>query len=1019
MTTKQRTTRTTTTTKEKEKQNQPTGWRGKNYNSFNTSTALLIIIVLLSSIIALKDPIFKSLINNYPFSSIMTATTDNNIAGTAAGHPSTNADTSSSSSCSFPPTVQCSHKMGLSPEVEAQIRARETLPTNVKPYHYDLTISPNMKEFIFDGIVKVSLEVNEASPRSIVLNAKELAILGGRLFSSATATAAPIYHFDLSKISFDSEKETVSFVLGDDFRPLVVGEKLQLEVSYSGIINDKMAGFYRSSYKINSEDHWLGATQFESTDARQALPCWDEPALKATFSLTIQNLPPGWTALSNMDVKHQSVVVGAGAGGEDSTTGTTEVSFNPTPLMSTYLLAWVIGDLESIEKTNKNGVICRVYSTRGTIGQGGFALDVAARTLDFFTEYFDIPYPLPKMDMVAIPDFSAGAMENWGLVTYRTAYLLFDPENSSIKTKQQVAYVVGHELAHQWFGNLVTMEWWSDLWLNEGFATWVGWLATDHLFPEWDIWTEFVVDDCQAGLRLDGLRSSHPIEVPVNCPAEISQIFDSISYSKGASLIRQLVTFLGEEPFKAGLRAYLKKHQYSNARTMDLWEALQQSSGKKVAEIMAPWTLHMGYPLVQVEEQRSVNDQGTTTTFTFRQNRFLNAGNVTEEEDRIRWSIPLRVSSSVTGDGDVEDTLKSLVLEKDHLTHTLNAQPSWLKVNAGQAGFFRVLYTEELLKKLGQHLDRLSSSDKVGLISDAFAMTVAGHQKLPAILDILSSFKEETDYLVWGEICSQLHLMMSVWWEEPQDVQEALKAYVKDLVHPMATKLGWEPVAGEGDKLQLLRGLLLNISCQVGDPEVIAEASKRWKAYVGGERKAIHPNLRGAIFSSIMREGGMQEFEQLLSLYKNATITDEKLTALGALGASRKEDVIKRALAMSLGDEGSNVRSQDIIYLTRTCGSNHIGRRMTWEHVKTNWSIYYKRFGLGGGISLLGRVVSTGCQEFSQLKDAEDVEAFFKQHECHTIDRTIQQSLERIKMHSRWLSSNRDVVALFLKKIRR
>lgn len=945
---------------------------------------LTTIFYLITFLIIIGDPKINSFFNNYSFKQIMTAST------LASDNAATNINTSATpSSCSFPPMVQCSHKMGHSPEVEAQIRARETLPTNVRPSHYSLTISPNMKEFIFDGIVRVSIEVNESSPRTIVLNSKELAILGGKLLTLNSEVT--LYEFDLSKISFNSQKETVTFILGDDFRPLVVGEKFVIEVLYSGIINDKMAGFYRSHYKIDSQDHYLGATQFESTDARQALPCWDEPALKATFSLTIQNLPSGWTALSNMDIKESS---------------STSITFNPTPLMSTYLLAWVIGDLESIEKTNKNGVICRVYSTRGTISQGHFALDVAARTLDFFTEYFDIPYPLPKMDMVAIPDFSAGAMENWGLVTYRTAYLLFDPQNSSIKTKQQVAYVVGHELAHQWFGNLVTMEWWSDLWLNEGFATWVGWLATDYLFPEWDIWTEFVVDDCQAGLRLDGLRSSHPIEVPVNNPAEISQIFDSISYSKGASLIRQLVTFLGEDAFKSGLRGYLKKHMYSNARTTDLWSSLEESSGKKVGDIMAPWTLHMGYPLVKVSEAGK--------TFTFSQNRFLNAGNVCEEDDKVKWSIPLRVASSLSEEAS---SLLSLVLDgSQSLSHTLTSNPDWLKVNSGQAGFFRVLYTEDLLKKLGQNLKKLSSSDKVGLVSDAFAMTVAGHQKLPAILDILSAFKDESDYLVWGEICSQLHLMMSVWWEEPQEVQDMLKSFIHDLIKPLATKLGWEPQEGEGDKVQLLRGLILNISCQVGNGDVIAEASKRWKSYLAGDRKAIHPNLRGTVFSSIMRLGGMKEFDDLFSLYKAATITDEKLSALGALGASRQKDVLQRALNMTLGDE--NVRNQDIIYLTRTCGANHFGRRMTWEHVKLNWPTYYKKFGIGGGISLLGRVVSTGCQEFTKLSDAEDVDNFFKQHECHTIDRTIQQSLERIKMHSNWLSSNRDVVATFLKKIR-
>jgi aminopeptidase 2 len=274
--------------------------------------------------------------------------------------------------------------------------------------------------------------------------------------------------------------------------------------------------------------------------------------------------------------------------------GRTLVSFAKSPIMSTYLVAWVVGELEYIEDKTKEGVVVRVYTLPGESSQGKFALRVGKETLSFFTEYFDIPYPLPKMDMVAIPDFGAGAMENWGLVTYRNMYLLFDDNGSSTKTKQNVAYVVGHELAHQWFGNLVTMEWWSDLWLNEGFATWVGWLAVDHLFPEWNVWVHFIMDDQQRGLSLDGLRSSHPIQVPVRNPSEISQIFDAISYSKGASVIRMLVNYLGEDTFKKGIQEYLKLHKYGNASTADLWTSLADASGKPVHDMMSSWTEHVG-----------------------------------------------------------------------------------------------------------------------------------------------------------------------------------------------------------------------------------------------------------------------------------------------------------------------------------------------------------------------------------------------------------------------------------------
>jgi aminopeptidase 2 len=586
-----------------------------------------------------------------------------------------------------------------------------------------------------------SLEILEDST-SIQLNSKELAIKSAVVITSDEyVNRLAIDHFRKidAQHSFDTVKEVLTLSLP---KTLKSGSNVVLDIEYSGIINDKMAGYYRSSYvdKKSGATTYMSATQFESTDARQALPCWDEPAVKATFDVTLV-IPEGQVGLSNMDIISS-----------ETANGKTTIKFRRTPIMSTYLLAWVVGDLESIETTNKHGVTVRVFSTKGDIHQGKFALDVASRTLDFFTEYFDIEYPLPKMDMVAIPDFSAGAMENWGLVTYRTAYLLFDEKNSSLKTKQNVAYVVGHELAHQWFGNLVTMEWWSDLWLNEGFATWVGWLAADHLFPEWDIWTEFVVDDCQAGLRLDGLRSSHPIEVPVKNPAEISQIFDSISYSKGASVIRMLVTYLGEETFQKGLRKYLKKHQYQNAKTQDLWFSLSEASGQSVNDIMNAWTRIIGYPVVNVATEKT----GSAVDVKLTQERFLNSGDIAPEEDTTLWNIPLRVGT------DKEDLVA--LSEGNQLLKTktgnvlLPSDISYFKLNMGQAGFYRVNYPPEWLEKLGNAVkeNKIHASDRIGLVSDAFALSVAGKLSLTLVLSLLKNFKDESDYLVWGEISSQL-----------------------------------------------------------------------------------------------------------------------------------------------------------------------------------------------------------------------------------------------------------------------
>ena len=356
---------------------------------------------------------------------------------------------------------------------------REVLPTAVRPIHYDLTIEPDFTNFTFKGRAIIDVEVKEETS-VVTMNATELKF--------QNVSVSGVQAVSQANVALDEPNERVAVSLVDsEGNPIVLkaGSKVSLAIEYTGDINDKLAGFYRSTYedKASGEKRVIGVTQFEATDARKAFPCWDEPAVKATFSISLV-IPEDLVGLSNMDE----------ASREKKSGGKVLIKFNKTPVMSTYLVAWIVGDLESVETVNDDGIQVRVFAPRGDANQGKFALDVAARTLVFFTRYFDLPYPLPKMDLVAIPDFGAGAMENWGLVTYRTVYLLFDEQNSSLMTKQNVAYVVGHELAHQWFGNLVTMEWWSDLWLNEGFATWVGWLAADHLFPEWDIWTEFVYE---------------------------------------------------------------------------------------------------------------------------------------------------------------------------------------------------------------------------------------------------------------------------------------------------------------------------------------------------------------------------------------------------------------------------------------------------------------------------------------------------------------------------------------------
>ena len=514
-----------------------------------------------------------------------------------------------------------------------------------------------------------------------------------------------------------------------------------------------MAGFYRSSYKDrDGSTKYIATTQMEPTDARRAFPCFDEPALKAHYTITLV-ADKSHTCLSNMDQASEKEVDSKITGGKRKA-----IKFNETPLMSTYLLAFIVGELNQIE-TNSFRVPVRVFATPDKdIEHGRFSLDLAARTLDFYEKTFDSKFPLPKMDMVAIPDFSAGAMENWGLITYRVVDVLYDEKTSGALTKQRVAEVVQHELAHQWFGNLVTMDFWDGLWLNEGFATWMSWYSCNKFYPEWHVWQSYVTDTLQGALSLDSLRSSHPIEVPVKRADEINQIFDAISYSKGSCVLRMISKYLGEQTFMEGIRRYLKKHAYGNTQTGDLWAALSDASGKPVEEVMDVWTKNVGYPVVSVTENEQSN------SIHVEQHRFLRTGDVKPEEDKTLFPVFLGLR---TKDGVDEDLTLS---KREHEFHLPNLD--FFKLNADHSGIYRTSYTPERLAKLGQAAKAglLTVEDRAGMIADAGALASSGYQRTSGILSLLKNFDGETEFVVWSELLSRISSIRAAWVFEAEKV---------------------------------------------------------------------------------------------------------------------------------------------------------------------------------------------------------------------------------------------------------
>lgn len=620
------------------------------------------------------------------------------------------------------------------------------------------------------------------------------------------------------------------------------GSKAQVEMKFTGTLNDKMAGFYRSTYKnADGSEAVLATTQMEATDARRAFPCFDEPALKAKFTITLI-AEKHFTCLSNMDVASESEI-------QSEMSGTTKkvVKFNTTPLMSTYLLAFIVGELNVIE-SNDFRVPVRVFAPPNQdIQNGKFSLDLAAKTLAFYEKTFDSKYPLPKMDMVAIPDFAAGAMENWGLVTYRVVDLMLDEKTSGAAVKERVAEVVQHELAHQWFGNLVTMDFWDGLWLNEGFATWMSWYSCNNFFPEWKVWQSYVTDTLQSALQLDSLRSSHPIEVPVKRADEVNEIFDAISYSKGSCVLRMISKYLGEDVFMEGIRRYLKKHAYGNTQTGDLWAALQDASGKPVEAVMDIWTKNVGYPIVTVTENEG------DSSIHVKQNRFLRTADVKPEEDQTLYPVFLGLK---TKEG-IDEIITLSKREENFKVPDLD----FFKLNADHTSIYRTSYTPARLEKLGKAANDglLSVEDRAGMIADAGALAASGYQKTSGVLNLLKGFAQEKEFVVWNEIISRLSNIQNVWIFEDKAIKDGLEAFQKELVSAKSHQAGWEFSENDDHVGQQFKAMLFGAAGLSGDEKVIKAAKEMFKKFAAGDKKAIHPNIRGSVFAINLKYGGEAE----------------------------------------------------------------------------------------------------------------------------------------------------------------
>ncbi len=846
---------------------------------------------------------------------------------------------------------------------------RETLPDDVRPIIYDLRLAPNLDARTFEGAVSVTLDVRRATA-NIVLNAAELKITDASVEQDGIVQPVLV-------VGEDVELERATLAIG---KPLVPDLPATLRMKFAGTLNDRLNGFYVSEYEVNGEKRVMATTQFEPAHARRAFPCWDEPSAKARFNVTL-DVPVNLVAISNAHVA-DTIMYGERA----------VVRFETTPIMSTYLLAFIVGDLEYVERVADGGTVIRVWTTPGKKAFGEFALDVAEKALAYFTEYFERPYVLPKMDLIAIPDFAFGAMENWGAITFRETALLIDPKNSSQGNRQRVAEVVTHEIAHQWFGNLVTMEWWNDLWLNESFADWIATKAVDRMFPEWDLWTQFVAHDMCSAMRLDGMHSTHPIDVPISRVKDIDEVFDQISYSKGGAVLRMLEAHLGEAAFRDGLRIYMQRHAFGNTEATDLWRALEDASKKPVGLLMSSWIQQPGYPVLDIQGER----RGNGLMLHVQQRRFLYDVGANET---TTWSVPMNIVTHDDTRTDLVPGRSMVTYLRDHYEET----PSWLHANAGRTGFYRVNYDNAgwnaVLRAVASK--SLTSEERLGVEDDAYALCRAGKLTADRYLAIAAAYADETEYAVWSSLLGNLGQLRGLLLDAPE-LRAAVRAFSRELVQRAVENIGWDPSSQERHTQIFLRSLVIGTAGMCGHEGIIEEAELRFSSALR-DPESVRADIRSTIYGIAARHGrNTGHLDDLLWLYRRGSLQQEKDRVLGVIGYRPDRESLERVLQFALSPE---VRSQDTVSVVGSvAGNDTVPATFAWEFVKANWQELERRY--RGNAMMLGRFLTSTVNHLATEGAAADVEAFFREHPAEGLDRTIAQAVEKIRLNAAWLTRN-------------
>ncbi|MDR3616696.1 MAG: M1 family metallopeptidase [Candidatus Obscuribacterales bacterium] len=852
-------------------------------------------------------------------------------------------------------------------KVAAADAARFRLPLNVSPVRYVVEWQPDLETNTFAGFETIHLDIKEAT-KDVVLNCKEMEI------QEATITST----------TGDSHKGTVTLEEETEFARIAFSKELksgswQLSLRFTGILNDRLAGFYRSKFKDNDgKEHKIATTQFESTDARAAFPCFDEPAMKATYKLSFV-VPEELEVVSNGHIENQKSLDG-------SSKGLKRVEFSETMKMSTYLVAFCIGKFVKADSVKVGDVELKFWCTPGKEKLVQFAMDKGAFALKFFQDFFEIKYPGGnKIDFVAIPDFAAGAMENLGAIFFRESDLLVNPDTATHGELVRVCKVVQHELAHMWFGDLVTMDWWTWLWLNESFATFMETLCGSEQHPEWNVWDGFGISRA-AAMRIDSLGSTHPIETPVFHPDDTAELFDVISYQKGCSVLYMIFNYIGRDLFQAGVAKYLKDFSYSTAEGHHLWDSLQAACEKAgadlpVREIMDTWILTAGHPLVSVSE----SEKKGSIKISQRDFKFL----PNEVTGQIR-PIPLQLRIKFA-DGKIET--KTVLLKEKEQDLNLGKDFEYVVVNADGSGFYRVVYAPELLSKLtAQAQTNLSVIERFNLINDTWSSVRAGLVSATDYLELVKVFGNETDPNVWAIILGSLSALHSLLSTEQQKVFAKM---MRELLAPTHKRLGWAPISGEDIQTKELRGSMIGALGTLGEDETVRAKAKELFAAWQKDKSTLDSNVLPAVVSTLAYTGDAKRFDEFFALFQAAKDKNPQDEARfrQSLAGFQEPVLYDKAIKLALSEE---IRSQDApsFFATILMSSNPHKAKAAWNYMTTNWDAMVSKYPTSGMVRMAAAVTGLDTPELQK-----EVEAFYATHEVKSGNMAISQALEQLRIN--------------------